>query len=86
MAFTTLVFLLLRKINDVHYSVAGLFLGGTGVILCLILSLIFGVAEFPNGLFDWMMGIVLALTSFLGQSLLSIAFMYEQAGPISLVR
>jgi len=48
------------------------------------MALIMGVFELPQGPTDWSLAISLALLTFLGQTLITLALKYEQSGIVSL--
>ncbi len=82
MILATFVYVILRFLRDVHYSVVTVSYGIIGSIECIVLALGAGVFELPHGLREWGLAVGLITFTFLGQTTLIIALKYEQAGPV----
>ena len=67
MVFASSVFLVLRILRGVHYSLTTFFFGLYGSIECLILAAVAGTMELPVGSWDWFLAIVLAALTYIGQ-------------------
>jgi len=86
MVFATTTFVLLRYLRKLHYSMITLFFGLWGTGETLVLALIVGRLELPRCSEDWGIAVGLAVATFIGQTCMTLAFKFEQAGTISLCR
>lgn len=86
MVCATSTFIVLRYLRKLHYAVSSLFTGVCGTIECLVLSLIIWQLEAPKSAEDWRLAIALAVISFITQLFMTLAFKFESAGVVSLIR
>jgi drug/metabolite transporter (DMT)-like permease len=86
MVFATTTFVVLRYLRQLHYSVVTLFFGIWGSAETLLLSLLVSQLEIPQEMNDWLLAGALAGLTFIGQTCMTLAFKFEQAGTISLCR
>ncbi|ODN00885.1 Solute carrier family 35 member G1 [Orchesella cincta] len=82
----TMVFVIIRYLKDVHFSMLTLVLGCWGTVVSIIGSVIVGEFRLPQSLEHWALAVALAVITLLGQVLLTLALQCEQAGPVSLIR
>ncbi|XP_030762775.1 solute carrier family 35 member G1 [Sitophilus oryzae] len=79
-------FVILRALKDVHFSVIMTNFGAFAFVQCLIVSYFIGAFCLPVCGADRYLIVALALFSFLGQILLTVALQLEQAGPVAIAR
>lgn len=79
-------FVILRALKDVHFSVIMTNFGTFALVQCLIVSWFIGALCLPVCGVDRYLIVALAVFSFLGQILLTIALQIEQAGPVAIAR
>lgn len=79
-------YVILRALKDVHFSVIMTNFGMYGLIQCLIVTLFIGALCLPVCGMDRILIVALAVFSFLGQILLTVALQMEQAGPVAIAR
>ncbi|XP_066255664.1 solute carrier family 35 member G1 [Euwallacea similis] len=79
-------FVILRALKDVHFSVIMTNFGTFALVQCLIVSFFIGALCLPVCGVDRYLIVALAVFSFLGQILLTIALQMEQAGPVAIAR
>ncbi|CAG2104795.1 unnamed protein product, partial [Medioppia subpectinata] len=84
--FGSLVFIFIRQLKDVHYSIIMFNFGWISIILTLIMTAIVNGFSMPKTLFEWGLSLSLGLLSFSGQALMTLALQSEQAGPVAVVR
>jgi len=86
MLFLSSVFIVIRYIREVHFSLFILFYGYVGTLECSLLAISFNILDIPHSLVDWLIAGGNAMLSFMGQILLTFALQAEFAGLVSLVR
>ncbi|CAL8125727.1 unnamed protein product [Orchesella dallaii] len=86
MVLATATFLLLRYLRQMHFTVITVFFGFWGSFQSLALSATISKFQPPEGVEHWMMAIALASVTFIGQTCITLAFKFEQAGTVSLCR
>ncbi|XP_076256742.1 solute carrier family 35 member G1 [Rhynchophorus ferrugineus] len=79
-------FVILRALKDVHFSVIMTNFGAFAFIQCLIVTYFIGALCLPVCGLDRYLIVALAIFSFLGQILLTVALQLEQAGPVAIAR
>ncbi|XP_023226823.1 solute carrier family 35 member G1-like [Centruroides sculpturatus] len=80
------LYILVRKIKEVHHSVVMFNVSWVSMILCLMLSFFFGGFTMPQcGLNQWLV-ILLGVSSFVAQCLLTLALQNEHAASVSILR
>ena len=79
-------YVLLRALKGLHFSVIMTNFGGFAFIYTIIVCWYMGALCWPLCGSDRLLVIALALFSFGGQILLTLALQYEQAGPVSIAR
>lgn len=79
-------YVLLRALKGIHFSVIMTNFGSFAFVQCLLVTYIIGGLCLPPCGFDRYLIVALALFSFLGQILLTVALQMEQAGPVSIAR
>ncbi|ENN72564.1 hypothetical protein YQE_10904, partial [Dendroctonus ponderosae] len=79
-------FVILRALKDVHFSVIMTNFGTFALFQCLIVAYFIGALCLPACGLDRYLIVALAVFSFLGQILLTIALQLEQAGPVAIAR
>lgn len=84
--FSTLRFLVIRKVKSVHHSIIMFNNGWVALIESLILTAIVGNFKWHDCFRDGLLIIVLGVVSYIGQTLLTIALQCEMAGPVSTMR
>ncbi|ODN00876.1 Solute carrier family 35 member G1 [Orchesella cincta] len=86
MVLATATFLLLRYLRQLHFSLITVIFGFWGSFQSLALSASISKFQPPEGVEHWMMAIGLASVTFIGQTCITLAFKFEQAGTVSLCR
>ncbi len=86
MLFLSSVFIIIRLIREVHFSLFIVFYGYVASLETLVLASAFGVLDLPQGQRDWLIAGLNALVSCCGQFFLTMALQAELAGLVSLVR
>ncbi|XP_060533993.1 solute carrier family 35 member G1 [Cylas formicarius] len=79
-------YVILRALKDVHYSVIMANFGTYGFVQCIMFTYFIGALCLPTCGTDRYLIVALAVSSFLGQILLTTAMQMEQAGPVSIAR
>lgn len=79
-------YVLLRALKSIHFSVIMTNFGAFALIMCLLVSYFIGALCLPPCGSDRYLIVALAIFSFLGQILLTVALQLEQAGPVSIAR
>lgn len=79
-------YVLLRALKGIHFSVIMTNFGSFALVQCLLVTYIIGGLCMPPCGFDRYLIVALALFSFLGQILLTVALQIEQAGPVAIAR
>ncbi|XP_023024453.2 solute carrier family 35 member G1 [Leptinotarsa decemlineata] len=79
-------YVLLRALKGIHFSVIMTNFGAFALIQCVLVTSIIGALCLPSCGMDRYLIIALALFSFLGQILLTLALQMEQAGPVAIAR
>lgn len=80
------VYILLRALKGLHFSVIMANFGAFALIYTLIVCWSIGAICWPACGYDRFLVIILALFSFLGQILLTLSLQLEQAGPVAIAR
>lgn len=80
------VYILLRALKSLHFSVIMTNFGTFASIYSLIICMLMGVTCWPACSRDRWLVVVLGLFSFLGQILLTMSLQMEQAGPVAVAR
>lgn len=80
------VYILLRALKSLHFSVIMTNFGAFASIYSLIVCMLLGVTCWPACNRDRWLVVVLGLFSFLGQILLTMSLQMEQAGPVAVAR
>lgn len=86
MILTTLVMITMRKLRHIHHSLITMSFAFFGLIAALILSLQFDVFAIPSGFNNITLMYFSGLTSFFGQTFLTLGLKYEDAGPVALLK
>ncbi|XP_018321629.1 solute carrier family 35 member G1 isoform X2 [Agrilus planipennis] len=84
--FGASIYVLLRALKGVHFSVLMSNFGAFALVQCLLISWWVGGLCMPPCGFDRLLIVALAVFSFSGQILLTLALQMEQAGPVSIAR
>nr|XP_023024453.1 solute carrier family 35 member G1 [Leptinotarsa decemlineata] len=79
-------YVLLRALKGIHFSVIMTNFGAFALVQCVLVTSIIGALCLPSCGMDRYLIIALALFSFLGQILLTLALQMEQAGPVAIAR
>lgn len=79
-------YVLLRALKGIHFSVIMTNFGTFALIMCLIITYSIGGLCLPACGVDRYLIVALAIFSFLGQILLTVALKIEQAGPVAIAR
>lgn len=79
-------FVILRALKEVHFSVIMTNFGTFALFQCVIVAYFIGALCLPACGLDRYLIVALAVFSFLGQILLTIALQIEQAGPVAIAR
>lgn len=79
-------YVLLRALKGIHFSVIMTNFGSFALVQCLLVSVIIGALCLPPCGIDRYLIVALAVFSFLGQILLTLALQMEQAGPVAIAR
>ena len=79
-------YVLLRALKGLHFSVIMTNFGGFALVYTILVAWLLGALCWPQCGYDRVLIIALALFSFLGQILLTIALQIEQAGPVAIAR
>ncbi|XP_055382917.1 solute carrier family 35 member G1 [Condylostylus longicornis] len=80
------VYILLRALKNLHYSVIMTNFGAFALIYTIIVCWSIGAICWPKCGLDRFLVIILAVFSFLGQILLTLSLQIEQAGPVAIAR
>jgi len=79
--------ILIRYLNNLHFSVVTLSFGLWGSFLSIVASFItLGEIQFPATCTEGFILFAIAVCSFLHQFLLTLALQWEQAGPVALAK
>ncbi|CAG9830679.1 unnamed protein product [Diabrotica balteata] len=79
-------YVLLRALKGIHFSVIMTNFGAFAFIQCLLVTVLLGALCLPSCGLDRYLIVALAVFSFLGQILLTVALQMEQAGPVAIAR
>ncbi|KAJ3660860.1 hypothetical protein Zmor_005289 [Zophobas morio] len=79
-------YVLLRALKGIHFSVIMTNFGSFALCQCLLVTYLIGALCLPPCGLDRYLIVALALFSFLGQILLTLALQMEQAGPVAIAR
>ncbi|KAK9874137.1 hypothetical protein WA026_002492 [Henosepilachna vigintioctopunctata] len=79
-------YVLLRALKSIHFSVIMTNFGSFALTQCLLVSYFIGALCLPPCGSDRYLIVALAVFSFLGQILLTLALQLEQAGPVAIAR
>lgn len=79
-------YVLLRALKGIHFSVIMTNFGTIALVQCLIVTYLIGALCLPRCGTDRYLIVALALFSFSGQILLTLALQLEQAGPVAIAR
>lgn len=79
-------YVLLRALKGIHFSVIMTNFGSFALVQCLLVTYIIGGLCMPPCGADRYLIVALAVFSFLGQILLTVALQMEQAGPVAIAR
>lgn len=79
-------YVLLRALKGIHFSVIMTNFGAFALVQCLVVTWAIGALCLPRCGLDRYLIVALALFSFLGQILLTLALQLEQAGPVAIAR
>ncbi|XP_001359659.1 solute carrier family 35 member G1 [Drosophila miranda] len=80
------VYILLRALKNLHFSVIMTNFGATALVYTLIVCASIGAVCWPSCGRDRWLVLVLGVFSFLGQILLTLSLQIEQAGPVAIAR
>jgi len=80
------VYVLLRALKGLHYSVIMTNFGGYAIFQTLLITYLFGSFCIPKCGLNRILIVALAFFSFSGQILLTMALQMEQAGPVAIAR
>jgi len=86
MIFASVTFVILRYLREVNYAIVTTFFGLWGTGQSLVLAVIVGRLELPQGMGDWGLALGLAGVTFVGQMCQTLASKFETAGTVSLCR
>jgi drug/metabolite transporter (DMT)-like permease len=86
MLLFSVVYIIMRYLRDIHYSIIILVYGIVATIECVFLAWNAGVLDIPHGSEEWALAAGLILFTFLGQTLFVISLQFEQAGPVALMQ
>lgn len=79
-------YVLLRALKGIHFSVIMTNFGCFALVQCVLVTVLIGALCLPSCGMDRYLIVGLALFSFLGQILLTLALQMEQAGPVAIAR
>lgn len=79
-------YVLLRALKGLHFSVIMTNFGAFALVYTILITWVMGALCWPHCGYDRVLIIALAIFSFLGQILLTIALQMEQAGPVAIAR
>lgn len=79
-------YVLLRALKGIHFSVIMTNFGTIALVQCLMVTWLIGALCLPRCGWDRILIVALALFSFSGQILLTLALQLEQAGPVAIAR
>ncbi|KAJ8939343.1 hypothetical protein NQ318_005704 [Aromia moschata] len=79
-------YVLLRALKGIHFSVIMTNFGAFALFQCVLVTYLIGALCLPACGADRYLIVALALFSFLGQILLTLALQMEQAGPVAIAR
>lgn len=79
-------YVLLRALKGIHFSVIMVNFGSFALIMCVLVTWLIGALCLPHCGLDRLLIVALALFSFLGQILLTLALQLEQVGPVAIAR
>ncbi|XP_018570762.1 solute carrier family 35 member G1 [Anoplophora glabripennis] len=79
-------YVLLRALKGIHFSVIMTNFGCFALVQCVLVTILIGALCLPSCGIDRYLIVALALFSFLGQILLTLALQMEQAGPVAIAR
>lgn len=79
-------YVLLRALKGIHFSVIMTNFGCFALVQCVLVTVLIGALCLPACGIDRYLIVALALFSFLGQILLTLALQMEQAGPVAIAR
>ncbi|KAJ8917275.1 hypothetical protein NQ315_002292 [Exocentrus adspersus] len=79
-------YVLLRALKGIHFSVIMTNFGSFALVQCLLVTVLIGAFCLPACGLDRYLIVALAVFSFLGQILLTLALQMEQAGPVAIAR
>lgn len=80
------VYILLRALKNLHFSVIMTNFGGIALVYTLIVCGSIGAVCWPSCGRDRWLVVILGIFSFLGQILLTLSLQVEQAGPVAIAR
>lgn len=86
MLFGANAYVLLRALKGIHFAVIMTNFGSFALVQCLVVTYVIGALCLPPCGNDRILIVALALFSFGGQILLTLALQLEQAGPVSIAR
>ena len=75
-----------RAIRDVDVAVVTAWNGLVGTLPPLVTSLALGTFAFPSPTSNTLLALLIGFLSFIGQTLMTLALQWEDAGTVSLVR
>ncbi|KAL3271280.1 hypothetical protein HHI36_021770 [Cryptolaemus montrouzieri] len=84
--FGAIAYVLLRALKSIHFSVVMTNFGSFALIQCSLVSYFIGALCVPPCGYDRYLIVALAVFSFIGQILLTLALQLEQAGPVAIAR
>ncbi|CAG9861602.1 unnamed protein product [Phyllotreta striolata] len=79
-------YVLLRALKGIHFAVVMTNFGSFAFVQCLLVTVLLGALCLPPCGLDRYLIVALAVFSFLGQILLTLALQMEQAGPVAIAR
>ncbi|XP_057654918.1 solute carrier family 35 member G1 [Diorhabda carinulata] len=79
-------YVLLRALKGIHFSVIMTNFGAFAFVQCFIITILLGALCMPPCGMDRYLIVALAIFSFMGQILLTLALQMEQAGPVAIAR
>lgn len=80
------VYVLLRALKGIHFSVIMTNFGMIALVQCFLVTWLIGALCLPRCGTDRILIVALAIFSFGGQILLTLALQFEQAGPVAIAR
>ena len=80
------VYIILRKLKHIHFSVTLMVFGGIGALESFLLMMTLGDGCVPQCGHDRAMMVLIGLLAFIGQFMLTVSLQVEEAGKVSIIR